>query len=197
MTDSLRTGRLLLRRWLPRDREPFAAMNADPRVMEHFPVPLTRAESDQFADRVEQHFAAHGFGPWAVEIPGAARFAGFVGLAVPRFDAPFMPCVEVGWRLCAAHWGRGYATEAARAVLADAFDRLRLPEVVSFTSATNERSVRVMQRLGMARDLAGDFEHPSLPVSHRLRRHVLYRMQASAWRQAGGSRAAAARGPVA
>jgi ribosomal-protein-alanine N-acetyltransferase len=175
--DELRTPRLLLRRWRPADREPFAALNADPAVMEHFPAPLSRPESDALVDRIEAGFAAHGFGLWAVEAGGA--LVGFTGLSVPSFEAPFLPSVEVGWRLARSAWGRGWASEAATAVLAAAFGPLGLPEVVSFTATTNERSQAVMRRIGMTP--AGTFEHPRLPAGHRLRTHVLYRAEAGSW----------------
>lgn len=171
----LRTERLLLRRWRADDRAPFAALNADPRVVELLPGPLSRADSDALASRIEAHFAARGFGLWAVEVPGEIPFAGFVGLAVPAFEAAFTPCVEVGWRLAAACWGRGYATEAARAALDFGFARLGLAEIVSFTVPANVRSRRVMERLGMTHDPADDFDHPALPAGHPLRRHALYR----------------------
>lgn len=174
----LRTERTVLRRWTVDDRESFAEMNADPEVMTHFPAVLTREESDRLVDTVDEHFARHGFGPWVLEIPKVARFAGFVGLSVPRFIAPFTPCVEIGWRLARAFWGHGYVTEAARAALAFGFDELRLEEIVSFTVPTNLRSRRVMERLGMTHDERDDFEHPSLPEHHPLRRHVLYRTRA-------------------
>lgn len=183
----LRTNRLYLRRWTSGDREPFARLNADPIVMEHFPSPLTRAESDTAVESIERHFDQHGFGLFAVEIPGVAPFAGFVGLKVPAFDAHFTPCVEIGWRIAAEHWGRGYVTEAARAVLASAFDEHGLSEVVSFTVPANVRSWRVMERIGMRRDPAGDFEHPLLPAGHPLRRHVLYRIAAGASSAHGSS----------
>ncbi len=173
---ALETPRTRLRRWREPDREPFALMNADPRVVEFLPAPLTRAGSDAFADRIAAHFAEHGFGLWALEVPGAAAFAGFVGLSIPRFEAAFTPCVEVGWRLAPEHWGRGYATEAARAALRFAFGPLGLVEVLSFTVPANLRSRRVMERLGMTRDPRDDFDHPLLPEGHRLRRHVLYRI---------------------
>ena len=134
----LRTDRLLLRRWLPADRAPFAALNADPRVTEHLAGPISREESDSGIARIEAHFEHNGFGLWAVEIPGVGSCAGFLGLAVPRFTAHFTPCVEIGWRLAAEHWGGGYATEGARAVLAFGFERLRLAEVVSFTVPVRE-----------------------------------------------------------
>jgi RimJ/RimL family protein N-acetyltransferase len=172
----LRTERLLLRGWCEADLAPFAALNADPQVMAFFPATLSRAESDAMAGRIRAHFAEHGFGLWAVEIPGACPFAGFVGLSVASFPAPFTPCVEVGWRLTHHHWRRGYATEAARAALAFGFERAGLDEVVSFTAEGNAASRRVMERLGMRRDPSGDFDHPSVPEGHRLRRHVLYRL---------------------
>jgi len=172
----IRTERLLLRHWRPEDRTPFAALNADPRVMQHFPATLSRPESDAFAGRIEAHFAEHGFGLWAIEAPGEAPFIGFVGLTAVRFAAPFTPCVEVGWRIAAEHWGRGYAPEAARAALAHGFGALALREIVSFTVAANANSRRVMEKLGMSRDPNGDFDHPALPEGHKLRRHVLYRL---------------------
>jgi RimJ/RimL family protein N-acetyltransferase len=170
-----RTPRLILRRFVPADREPFAAMNADPEVMHHFPGVLSREESDRVAGRIEAHFAQRGFGLWAVEIPGVTAFAGLVGLAVPRFEAAFTPCVEVSWRLARAHWGQGYATEAAGAALGFGFDQLGLNEIVSFTVPDNLRSRRVMERLGMTHDARDDFDHPLLADGHPLRRHVLYR----------------------
>ena len=172
----LRTSLLLLRRWVATDREPFAAMNADTRVMEHFPATLSREESDDSAARMDANFDQHGFGLWAVEIPGIAPFAGFVGLAIPLFETHFTPCVEIGWRLAPDYWGQGYATEGARAALAFGFDVLGLDEIVSFTVPENVRSRRVMEKLGMVRNPAEDFDHPALPVGHGLRRHVLYRL---------------------
>jgi RimJ/RimL family protein N-acetyltransferase len=183
-TPVLRTERLLLREWRAEDREPFAALNADPRVMEHMPALLPRAQSDALARRSEQHFAKHGFGPWAVEIPGVAPFIGFVGLVVPAFDAHFTPCVEIGWRLSAEHWGNGYATEAALASADHAFADVGLEELVSFTTPQNLRSRAVMARIGMTHDEADDFDHPRLPPGHRLRRHVLYRLPRAVYRNA-------------
>ena len=171
----IRTDRVCLRRWCSADREPFAALNADHRVMEYFPATLSREESDATVTRIVAHFDRHGFGFWAMEIPNIASFAGFVGLAVPTFKAPFTPCVEIGWRLAAQHWGRGYATEAARAVLTHGFGPLGLREIVSLTTAGNLRSRRVMEKIGMIRDPADDFDHPAIPDGHPLRRHVLYR----------------------
>ena len=178
--ETLFGDRIRLRRWRDEDRVPFAAMNADPRVMEFFPTTLSRAESDALADRIEAHFGRHGFGLWAVEVPGVAPFTGFTGLSVPRFEAPFMPCVEIGWRLAVAHWGNGYATEAARLALDCGFRTLGLAEIVSFTAATNLRSRGVMERLGLHHDPSDDFDHPSLPEGHPLQQHVLYRLASGA-----------------
>lgn len=178
----LTTDRLILRRWRKEDREPFAALNADPQVMEHFPEPLTRSQSDAMVDRFEEGFRERGFGFWAVEIAATGSFVGFTGLSVPRFQAHFTPSVEIGWRLARAAWGHGYASEAARAALEFAFQDAGLPEVVSFTAATNLRSQAVMRRIGMARDADGDFDHPAVPEGSPLRRHVLWRMTARRWR---------------
>lgn len=173
----LTTERLLLRPWRESDKAPFAALNADPRVTATLAGSLTRAESDAFADRLAAHIAEHGWGLWAIEVKGGAPFIGYAGLSRPRFEAPFTPCVEIGWRLAFAHWSHGYATEAARRVLAFAFDDLRLPEIVSFTTIGNTRSRAVMERIGLAYDPAGDFDHPSLGPDHPLRPHVLYRLR--------------------
>lgn len=174
----LDTDRLLLRRWRPADREPFAALNADPEVMAHFPAPLSRAQSDQMVDRIEAAFERQGYGLWALELRATGEFIGFTGLNDAVFEAHFTPAVEVGWRLARSAWGFGYATEAARAALAYAFDALGLEEVVSFTAVSNTRSQAVMRRLGMTHEPADDFDHPNVPVGHPLRPHVLYRMTA-------------------
>jgi len=144
-------------------------------VMEHLRARRSRDDGDALADRIEAHFDQHGFGLWAAEIPNIASMAGFVGLSVPNFDAHFTPCVEIGWRLAADFWGRGYATEGAQAALAFGFDVLRLKEIVSFTVPQNLRSRRVMEKIGMTYDPREDFEHPVLPAGHPLSRHVLYR----------------------
>ncbi len=181
---SLRTQRLLLRPWRPSDLDPFAALNADPEVRRYLGPLLTREESDAEAERIRQHFAAQGFGLWAVEAVREAPFVGFVGLSIPRFEAAFTPCVEAGWRLARAHWGRGYATEAAREALAYGFDELALAEIVSFTTVANRASRAVMERLGMSHDPADDFEHPLVAPGDPLRPHVLYRLSRSSWRPA-------------
>ena len=173
----LRTERLLLRTWRDADREPYAALNADPVVMEHFPAPLSRGESDAHVDRILAAFDEHGWGLWAVERADTGRLVGFTGLAVPRHPLPFLPCVEVGWRLARSAWGHGFATEAAREALRVGFDEVGLDEVMSFTAVGNTRSRAVMERLGMVHDPADDFDHPALPVGHPLRRHVLYRLR--------------------
>jgi RimJ/RimL family protein N-acetyltransferase len=178
---TLSTDRISLRRWRDADREPFAAMNADARVMEFFRAPLSRAESDRMVDHIEAHFGKHGFGLWAIEVPGVAPFIGFTGIAHVPFSAPFTPCVEIGWRLAFPHWGHGYATEAARLALDDGFGPRALSEIVSFTSVTNRRSRAVMERLGMRRDPAEDFDHPAIAEGHPLRRHVLYRLDADSF----------------
>ena len=165
----LRTARLLLRRWRGDDRAPFAAMNADPVVMEHFPAPLTREHSDALVDRIEAHFDEHGYGLWAVEVDGT--FIGFTGLLWQTYEASFTPALEVGWRLARTAWGHGYATEAATVALARGLEEVG--SVVSTTALTNLRSQRVMQRIGMRRELA--FDHPRVPEGHPVRPHVLYR----------------------
>jgi len=201
----LETERLILRSWTDGDRDPFARLNADPRVMEFMPHPLTRAESDAAFDRIQAHFLKHGFGLFAAALN--SRFSqareldseprvqqavsgpfqppvrddsaaiGFIGLSVPSFEAHFTPCVEIGWRLAAEHWNRGLATEGARAVVQYAFEVLRLEELVSFTVPANAGSRRVMEKLGMTFDPEGGFEHPGVPEDHPFRRHVLYRLQ--------------------
>jgi RimJ/RimL family protein N-acetyltransferase len=173
--DSIETPRLLLRPWRDTDLAPFAALNADPEVMRHFPALLSRDESDALAARIRASFEAQGWGLWAVEEKGGAPFIGFVGLNRPTFDAPFMPAVEIGWRLARAAWGAGYASEAARAALRFGFEQLALDAIVSFTAPVNTRSRAVMERLGMV-NTGQDFDHPRVPEGSPLRRHVLYRL---------------------
>jgi RimJ/RimL family protein N-acetyltransferase len=176
----LETPRLLLRQWRDDDLEPFAELNSDLRVMEFYPRPLTKQESDEMAHRIRSLIAERGWGLWAVELKSSGAFGGYVGLNVPSAELPFSPCVEIGWRLAVAYWGKGYASEAARAALGAAFERLALPEVVSFTAVHNTRSRRVMERIGM-QSRGERFEHPALPEGSPLREHVLYRLQRAAY----------------
>jgi RimJ/RimL family protein N-acetyltransferase len=176
MRDELRSERLILRQWRDSDRLPFRQLNADPRVMEFMPEPLTADASDALFDRAQEHFNRHGFGLFAVELIATSAFVGFIGLSIPAFDAHFMPAVEIGWRLAFEHWGKGLATEGARAALGFGFNDLGLEQLISFTVPANLRSRRVMERLGMTHDPADDFDHPRLPEGHPLRRHVLYRI---------------------
>ena len=177
VTQSLTTDRLRLRRWRPSDRQPFQALNADARVMEFLPGLLSPQQSDDLIDCIEQHFDRNGFGLFAAELIAEETLIGFIGLSIPNYEAPFMPTVEIGWRLAADRWGRGLATEGARAVVDYAFNTLQLPSLVSFTVAENQRSRRVMEKLGMTHDLSDDFDHPILSEGHPLRRHVLYCLQ--------------------
>ena len=156
-------------------------MNADPVVMQYMPTLLDRTSSDALVARFRAQFEEHGYGLWAIEVPGVAPLIGFTGLSIPRFTARFTPCVEVGWRLARAHWGNGYATEAARAALALGFGAANLTEIVSFTVPANQRSIAVMERLGMTRDPVDDFDHPALSPGHRFSRHVLYRLPRERW----------------
>jgi RimJ/RimL family protein N-acetyltransferase len=174
------TQRLLLRQWCEEDLAPFAALNGDPEVMRFFPAPLTRAESDAFARYIQGLIAVQGWGLWAVEVLDGPPFVGLVGLNRVGFEAHFTPAIEVGWRLDRPYWGRGYASEAAAASLSFAFEQLGCSEVVSFTSLVNERSMRVMRRLGMIRDPADDFDHPRVETGP-LRRHALYRIGRERW----------------
>jgi len=178
---TLKTKRLILREWNATDREPFARMNADPRVMECLGEPMSRERSDEVVDRIEVHFRTHGFGLCAAELAEGSEFIGFIGLAVPTFEAAFTPCVEIGWRLAAEYWGAGLATEGAREIVRYAFEELGLPELVSLTAIGNERSRRVMAKLGMTHDAAENFDHPRIPAGDPLRRHVLYRLTREKW----------------
>ena len=172
---TLRTQRLVLRRWCAEDLAPFAELNADPDVMAHMQKTMSRNESDAFMARIEAEFDDCGFGLWAVEVPNHSPFIGFVGLHRVPFDAPFTPAVEIGWRLAREHWGYGFVTEAARSAVRYGLDTVGLDEIVSFTNPDNIRSWKVMERLGMIRDPASDFEHPNVPIGHWLRPHIFYR----------------------
>ncbi len=182
----LETERLILRRWQPRDRAPFAALNADPRVRRHFPATLTQAESDAWIDRVEADWETDGIGFAAAERRSDGAFLGTVGLARVH-GGPLSGSVEVGWRLAAEHWGHGYATEAARRWLAYGFDAMALVEIVSFTVPANAPSMAVMQRLGMVRDPGRSFEHPALPEGHPLRPHLVFALGRERWRRETGA----------
>lgn len=172
----LRTDRLILRPFRNEDSELFAAMNRDPLVAKHLPSPLTREQSDALLQRIIKHWADKQFGPYAVEIPNQTTFAGFVGLWEVSFEAKFTPCIEIAWRMAPAYWGNGYVTEAACAVIHQAFSSSSIREIVSFTVPANTRSWRVMERIGMERDLEGDFEHPNVVEGSPLRQHMLYRL---------------------
>jgi RimJ/RimL family protein N-acetyltransferase len=173
----LRTKRLFLRGWTDSDRPAFADINADLRVMEFMPSPLSRQESDGLFEKIQSHIRTHGFGLYAAELLRDHSFIGYIGLAIPSFQAKFTPCVEIGWRLAAEHWNQGLATEGARAVAHYAFETLGIPELVSFTVPANRPSRRVMDKLGMTHDPADDFAHPRMPEGHPMRRHVLYRLR--------------------
>jgi ribosomal-protein-alanine N-acetyltransferase len=187
------TPRLLLRPWRDEDVDSFAAMFDDPAVMEFLPAQKDRAHIDAIVGRVRAHFDAHGFGWWAAELKrtglrGTGAFIGFVGLSRVPFEAHFTPAVEVGWRMASAYWGKGYATEGARAAMHAGFTQLGLDEIVSFTVPANARSWGVMERIGMTHDPADDFDHPRLPQGDPLRRHVLYRISRARWEETRGQR---------
>jgi RimJ/RimL family protein N-acetyltransferase len=174
----IETARLRLRDWTEHDREPFHRITSDPRVMEFFPAPLSREESDGLIARIQAHQAKHGFTFFAAELRATGELIGFIGMVYTPFEAHFTPCVEIGWRLGAEFWGQGLATEGAQAVLRLGFDDLKLLEIVALTVPANRRSRRVMEKLGMTYDPADDFDHPRLPQGHPLRPHVLYRLRA-------------------
>jgi RimJ/RimL family protein N-acetyltransferase len=182
----LRTDRLILRPWRPEDLAPFADLNADFRVTATLAGALDRTASDALAGRIVAAFASFGYAQWAVEVPGVAPFIGFIGLSRPNFEAHFTPAVEVGWRLAFDHWGKGYATEGARAALDFAFTHAGLDAVVSFTASSNAWSRAVMARIGMHHDPRDDFIHPKLAADHPLKQHVLYRLTLAEWREKGG-----------
>ena len=181
------TKRLRLRQWNASDREPFARLNADPRVMEFFFETLGRKESDAMADRIESRILENGWGFWVVERLDSGEFIGFVGLNNPPGELPFSPCVEVGWRLAFEQWGNGYATEAATRALEIGFETLALSEIVAFTALGNVRSRAVMKRL-KTRDTGETFDHPQVPVGSSLRRHCLYRLSRTEWAAGSGIR---------
>jgi len=178
----LSTERLYLRGWRDEDRQPYAAINADPHVREFFPELLTHEQSDAQIAVFEDHFAAHGFGMWALELRASGELIGFTGMDLATYDAHFAPAVEIGWRLARSAWGHGYATEAAREALRFGFDELELEELVACTAPANLRSRAVMERLHMTHDPAEDFDHPEIAAGHPLCRHVLYRLPVQRWR---------------
>lgn len=173
--DMIRTARLVMRRWRDTDREPFAALNADPVVMKYFPAVLDRAASDALADRIEDLFARQGFGLWALEVASTGQFIGFTGLNPMPGGVPGAGGTEVGWRLARSAWHQGYATEAARAAVEVAFGGVGLPEIWSMTAVRNEPSQAVMRRLGMTP--FAYFDHPAIEAGHVLRPHVVYRLR--------------------
>lgn len=182
---TLETPRLILRRWRTSDSTSFHQINSDPEVMRFLPKLLTRDESDSMIARIEDHFEKHGFGWWALERRDNGKLIGFTGLVVPNFEAPFVPCVEIGWRLAKESWGHGYATEAAKKALWFGFAKADLKEIVSFTVPANTPSIAVMERLQMKRNPDEDFDHPRLERGHPLRRHVLYRLSRKEWQYSG------------
>jgi ribosomal-protein-alanine N-acetyltransferase len=183
---ALRTPRLLLRPWRDADVDAFAAMFDDPAVMAFLLPAKDRAAIEAIVGRVRAHFEQHGYGWWAAELRETGAFIGFVGLSHIPFEAHFTPAVEVGCRLASAHWGKGYATEGARAALEVAFTQLGLSEIVSITVPANQRSWRVMERIGMTHDPGDDFDHPRVPDGNPMKRHVLYRIDRARWEEMSG-----------
>ena len=171
------TPRLKLRQWKEEDKEPFFKLNSDPRVMKFMPKLLSKEESDNFVERIKRRFKEDGYSFFAVELIENQTFIGLIGLSIPRFQSFFTPCVEIGWRLAYDYWGKGYATEGAKASLNYGFNELNLSEIVSFTVSKNLRSRQVMERIGMK--FIDEFQHPLLPKEHCLSKHVLYKINAS------------------
>jgi RimJ/RimL family protein N-acetyltransferase len=173
----LETKRLILRAWKDSDRAPYAALNADPKVMKYMPGILSAQETDELISRIRTDFDLNGLAPYAVELKATGEFIGSLGLAKTNFDAPFTPAVEIGWRLAYPYWNQGYTTEGALRVIMHAFEELDIPEIVSFTTKDNAASQRVMDKLGMTYERGGNFMHPGLPPDHKLALHVLYRLK--------------------
>lgn len=173
----IKTERLILRPWNEGDLKPFADLNADPRVREYFPGILTGEESNNIVMLFNEHIEKFGYGFWAASLIDNDEFIGFIGLQNVTFEAPFSPAVEIGWRLAHHNWGKGYATEGARAALHYGFEKLNLDEIVSFTAVQNTRSRHVMEKIGMTHNQADDFDHPKLVDGHPLKKHVLYRIK--------------------
>lgn len=183
MTLRIHGERILLRDWCDSDLAAYAQLNADPEVRRYFPSTLSREESDGEASRLRAHAEREGFTFWVLEIPGVTTFAGMVGLILTGFEAHFTPCIEVGWRLARAHWGQGYASEAAKLALKFGFETLQADEIIALTVPANTASRAVMQRIGMQHNPADDFDHPRLAADHPFRRHVLYRIDKARWQQ--------------
>lgn len=183
----LETERLIIRNWREADRDLFFEINSDETVMAFFPFRRDRAGADEFFDHLQALISQTGLGFYALESKASGETIGFSGLA--RTDlAPFIPhgTVEIGWRLSPHFWGKGFVTEAAKALLGHGFETENLDEIVSFAVHDNHRSTSVMQRIGMHRDLHGDFDHPRVPDSKpKLKPHVLYRLTSDQWRAAG------------
>jgi ribosomal-protein-alanine N-acetyltransferase len=177
----LRTPRLILREWRDEDLEPFVTLSMDPEVMQYLTRPRERAEVERWVEGVRTHFRHHGFGLWALEVPGITPIAGFTGLTIVPYEAHFTPAVEIAWRLARECWGNGYVTEAAAATLDFAFSDLHLEEIVANAAVANRASIRVMERMGMMRNPHDDFDHPLMPPGDPLRRQVLYRLTRNMW----------------
>ncbi len=173
----LETKRLILRDWKDSDRAPYAALNADPKVMKYMPGVLSEQETDELIARIRQSFEENGYGRFAVTLKDSGEFIGSIGLMKTNFDAPFTPAVEIGWRIAHPYWNKGYATEGALAVVMNAFEELDIPEIIAFAPKENAASQRVMDKLGMAYERGGNFMHPGLPPDHKLALHVLYRLK--------------------
>ncbi len=176
---TIKTERLILRPWQSKDLEPLAKLNADPQTMEFLFTPLTFEESAARLELYTKHIEEHGWGLWAVSVPGVSDFIGWIGLWPINFETHFTPAIEIGWRLLPEFWGKGYATEGARAALHYGFDVLKLDEIVAIIVPANVRSMRVVEKLGMHRDPKDDFDHPKVQEGHPLKRHVLYRLKAN------------------
>ena len=183
MTIIISTERLILRTWQIEDEEAYFKINQDPKVIEFLSGPLTRKQVQDFIQYVRRHDEQHGYTTWAVELKETGALMGFIGLNTVAWQAHFTPAVEIGWRLGAEYWGKGYATEGAKAALDYGFKHCNLPEIVAFTVPANIRSIRVMEKIGLHRDIHGDFAHPKLPKDHPLSKHVLYRLSRSSWQQ--------------
>lgn len=176
IVNHIETERLILRSWREEDADVFTAINQDPRVIEFLRGPLSFKDCQDFITKTNRRIAKWGFGLWATTLKNSGELIGFVGLNIPDFESHFTPCIEIGWRLASQHWGKGYATEAAKSVLDVGFKKFVLNEIVAFTVPKNLRSIAVMERIGMKRDLAGDFLHPKLTPNHPLSQHILYRI---------------------